>query len=162
MTPAELGAMSRLGGHAFAGLVSRIEQVHHAIGGRAFGSIGPVSAPVRLIHDSIARGAYRAVGSAGSTAGALGGEAASLLSSVGQLGAADRPAARGPTSSVALATLNAFAGDRLGPDLAPLASGGRPARPAGQRPRAARPAPSHPLPRRPDPGPGRNASLRLA
>ena len=68
MTPAELRAMSRLGGYAFAGLVSRIEQVHRAIGVRAFGSIGPVSAPVQLIHDSIARGAYRAVGSVGSAA----------------------------------------------------------------------------------------------
>ena len=29
MTPAELRAVSRLGGQAFAGLVSRIEQVHH-------------------------------------------------------------------------------------------------------------------------------------
>ena len=65
MTPAELRAMSTLGGHAFAGLVSRIEQVHQAIGGRAFGSIGPVSAPVRVIHDAIARNAYRMVGSAG-------------------------------------------------------------------------------------------------
>ena len=36
MTPAEIGAVSRLGGHAFAGLVSRIEQVHRAIAGRAF------------------------------------------------------------------------------------------------------------------------------
>ena len=54
--------MSRLGGHAFAGLVSRIEQVHQAIGGRAFGSIGPVSAPVRIIHNFVPRGAYRAVG----------------------------------------------------------------------------------------------------
>ena len=92
MTPAELRAVSRLGGHAFAGLVSRIEQVHQAIGGRAFGSIGPVSAPVRVIHDFVARGAYRAVGSAGSAAGALGGEAASLLGAVGQL--ARRPARR--------------------------------------------------------------------
>ena len=77
--------MSRLGGHAFAGLVSRIEQVHQAIGGRAFGSIGPVSAPVRAIHDLVARGAYRAVGSAGSAAGALGGEAASLVGAMGRL-----------------------------------------------------------------------------
>ena len=115
MTPAELRAMSRLGGQAFAGLVSRIEQVHHAIGGRAFGSIGPVSAPVRLIHDSIARGVYRAVGSAGPAAGVLGGQAASRFGATGQ------DAARGPASSMALATLNAFAGDRLGPDLAPLA-----------------------------------------
>ena len=65
--------MSTLGGHAFAGLVSRIEQVHQAIGGRTFGSIGPVSAPVRVIHDAIARNAYRMVGSTGSAAGALGG-----------------------------------------------------------------------------------------
>ncbi len=111
MTPAELRAVSKLGGHAFAGLVSRIEQVHQAIGGRAFGSIGPVSAPVRVVHDFIARGAYRAVGSAGSAAGALGGEAASLLGAVGQ------PAGGGAV----LAVLNAFTGDRLGPDLAPLA-----------------------------------------
>lgn len=103
--------MSRLGGYAFAGLVSRIEQVHRAIGGRAFGSIGPVGAPVRLIHDSVARGAYRAVGSAGSAAGAIGGQAASLLGSVGQ------PSASGAV----LAVLNAVTGDRLGPDLAPLA-----------------------------------------
>ena len=111
MTPAELRAVSRLGGHAFAGLVSRIEQVHQAIGGRAFGSIGPVSAPVRVVHDFVARGAYRAVGSAGSAAGAFGGEAASLLGAVGQ------PAGGGAV----LAVLNAFTGDRLGPDLAPLA-----------------------------------------
>ncbi len=115
MTPAELGAMSRLGGHVFTGLVSRIEQVHHAVGGRAIGSIGPVSAPVRLIHDSVARGVYRAVGSAGPAAGMLGGQAASRFGATGQ------DPARGPASSVALATLNAFAGDRLGPDLAPLA-----------------------------------------
>jgi len=111
MTPAELRAMSRLGGQVFAGLVSRIGQVHHAVGGRAFGSIGPVSAPVRLIHDSVARGVYRAVGSAGPAAGVLGGQAASLFGSVGQ------PSASGAV----LATLNALAGDRLGPDLAPLA-----------------------------------------
>ncbi len=115
MTPAELRAVSRLGGQAFAGLVSRIEQVHQAVGGRAFGSIGPVSAPVRLIHDSVARGVYRAVGSAGPAAGMLGGQAASRFGATGQ------DPARGPASSVALATLNAFAGDRLGPDLAPLA-----------------------------------------
>ena len=115
MTPAELRAVGRLGGQAFAGLVSRIEQVHQAIGGRAFGSIGPVSAPVRFIHDSIARGVYRAVGSAGPAAGVLGGQAASRFGATGQ------DAARGPASSVALATLNAFAGDRLGPDLASLA-----------------------------------------
>jgi len=109
MTPAELRAMSRLGGHAFAGLVSHIEQVHQAISGRAFGSIGPVSAPVRIIHDFVARGTYRAVGSAGSAAGALGGQAASLLGVVGR-----------PSDSGA-ALVNTVIGDRLGPELTPLA-----------------------------------------
>ena len=117
MTPAELRAMSRLSGHAFAGLVSRIERVHQVIGGRAFGSIGPLSAPVRLIHDSIARGAYRAVGTAGSAAGALGGEAASLIGAVGEPGIAGQH----PGGGAVLAVLNAFTGDRLEPDLAPLA-----------------------------------------
>jgi len=37
MTPAELRAAGRLGGLAFGGLVSRIEQVHQAVGRRAFG-----------------------------------------------------------------------------------------------------------------------------
>ena len=40
--------------------------------------------------------------------------------------------------------------------------GGRPARPAGQRPRAARPAPAHPVLRRGNPQARRNASLRPA
>ena len=103
--------MSTLGGHAFAGLVSRMGQVHQAVGGRAFGSIGPVSAPVRVIHDAIARNAYRMVGSAGSAAGALGEQAASLL------GASAQPSAGGAM----LGVLNAVTGDRLEPDLAPLA-----------------------------------------
>jgi len=114
MTPTELQAMSRLGGQAFAGLVSRIERVHQAAGGRAFGAIGPVSAPVRLIHDSVARGFYRAAGAAGSAAGALGGEAASLAGTLGLRGAVGQPLANGPV----LAVLNAVTGDRLGPDLA--------------------------------------------
>ena len=115
MTPAELGAVSRLGGQAFAGLISRIGLVHQALGGRAFGVIGPVSAPVRFIHDSVAQGLFRAVGSVGSAAGALGGEAASLAGALGLGGAAGQAAVLdGPV----LAALNAVAGDRLGPELA--------------------------------------------
>ena len=115
MTPAEIGAVGRLGGHAFAGLVSRIEQVHLAIAGRAFTPIGPASAPARVIHDSITRGVYLAVRGAGAAAGVLGGEAVSLL------GAGGQPAGREPRGNLALAALNAVAGDQLGPDLAPLA-----------------------------------------
>jgi len=115
MTPAELRAMTRLGGQVFAGLVARIEGVHQVIAGRAFAPAGPAGAPVRLIHDSLARGAYLAVRGAGVAAGTAGGEAGFLF------GAGGRPAATRPAGNLALAALNAVAGDRLGPDLAPLA-----------------------------------------
>jgi pimeloyl-ACP methyl ester carboxylesterase len=115
MTPAEIRAVGKLGGHAFAGLVSRIEQVHRAVGGRAFASAGPVSAPARLIHDSVTRGVYLAVRSAGPAVGVVGGEATSLL------GAGGHSWGRKPAAGLALAVLNAVAGDQLGPDLAPLA-----------------------------------------
>jgi hypothetical protein len=115
MTPAEIGAVSRLGGRAFAGLVSRVEQVHQAVAGRAFAPAGPAGAPARIVHDSITRGAYQAVRGAGAAAGVLGGKAVSIAGIGGQ------PAGRGPGGNLALAALNAVAGDRLGPDLAPLA-----------------------------------------
>ena len=115
MTPAELRAVSRLGGHAFAALVSRIEQVHQAIAGRASAPAGLAGAPARLIHDSVARGAYLAVRGAGVAAGTVGGEAAFLLGPAGQ------PAGREPAGNLALAALNMVAGEQLDPGLAPLA-----------------------------------------
>ena len=115
MTPEEIAALGRLGGHAFSGLVSRIEGVHRAIAGRAFAPAGPAGAPVRVIHDSTARGVYLAVRNAGAAAGILGGQAVSLLGPAGQ------PAGGEPGGNLALAALNAVAGDRLGPGLAPLA-----------------------------------------
>lgn len=115
MTPAEIGAVSRLGGHAFAGLVSRIEQVHLAIAARAFAPAGPASAPARIIHDSITRDVYLLVRGAGAAAGVMGGKAASLL------GAGGQHADRGPAGNLALAALNAIAGEQLGADMAPLA-----------------------------------------
>ena len=115
MTPAELRAAGRLGGLAFGGLVSRIEQVHQAIGRRAFGPTGPAGVPARLVHDTVARGTYLAVRVAGAAAGTAAGHAASLFASAGQ------SAGREPAGNLALAALNAVAGDRLGPGLEPLA-----------------------------------------
>jgi PGAP1-like protein len=114
MTPAEIRAVGRLGGRAFAGLVGRIEQVHQAIAGRAFGPAGPAGGPARVIHDSVARGTYLAVRGAGVAAGAVGGQAGYLL------GAGGGPAGREPAGNLALAVLNAVAGDRLDAGLAPL------------------------------------------
>ena len=115
MTPAELRAAGRLGGLAFGGLVSLVEQVHQAVGRRAFGPAGPAGVPARLVHDTVARGAYLTVRTAGAVAGTAAGHAASLV------GAAGRPAGREPAGNLALAALNAVAGDLLGPGLEPLA-----------------------------------------
>ena len=118
MTPAELRAACRLAGHVFAGLANRVEQVHESIAGRAFGPVQPGAAPVRFIHDTVSRGVYLAVRGAGRAAGTLSGEALLLFGPGGTEAASTAATGMG---SVALAALNAVAGDRLGPDLAPLA-----------------------------------------
>ena len=114
MTPSELRATGRLGGMMLAGLVARIEQVHQVIADRAFAPIGQAGAPARLVHDSVARGAYLAVRGVSVAAGTVGGQAGSAL------GTRREPVGRGPGGNLALAVLNAVAGDRLGADLAPL------------------------------------------
>ena len=91
MTPAELRAAGRLGGLAFNGLVSRIEQVHQAVGRRAFGPTGLAGVPARLVHDTVARGTYLAVRTVGTVAGTAAGHAASLFGAAGQ----PAPEARG-------------------------------------------------------------------
>jgi len=115
MTPAELKAASRLGADAFTGLVSRVEQVHQTVAGRAFGQFRQTGAAARLVHDAVTRGTYGAVRGAGAAAGAVGGQAAVIFGSGG------RPADSGRAGHLALAALNAIAGDRLGAGKAPLA-----------------------------------------
>src|SRR5271166_6182262 len=115
MTPAELRAATSLGGHAFSGFVSRVEQVHRAVASRAFGPVGQPAAPVRIMHDAIAGSTYLAVRGAGRAAGTVSGAVASMFAADG------RSAGSAPAGNLALAALHAVAGDRLGPDLAPLA-----------------------------------------
>jgi len=115
VTPAEIRAVSKLGGHAVAGLVSRLEQAHLATGKRVFTTLGPVSGMARPAHDSVTRAVYLAIRTASRAAAAMGGQAASVL------GAGSHLLSREPGDGLALAALNAVTGDRLGPDLAPLA-----------------------------------------
>ncbi len=117
MTPGELQAAGKLGGRAFGGMISRVEQVHRAVANRAFGRLHEADAPVRAIHDAVSRGVYLAVRGAGTAAGTVGGQVASLLGT-------SRPAGQaggGNFALAAVAALNAIAGDQLDPDLAPLA-----------------------------------------
>jgi pimeloyl-ACP methyl ester carboxylesterase len=114
MTSAELRAAGQLGGHALAGMVSRVEQVHRAVAGRAVGPLHEAAEPARIIHDAVARGVYATVRGASSAAGSMSGRVAS------RFGTGNR-AAGGNLALAMLAAVNAVAGDRLGPDLAPLA-----------------------------------------
>jgi len=61
--------LSRLTATELAGLSRGIGDVHFAISGRVFRALGPPALPVRLMHDTIARGTYAAV-SGGLWAGA--------------------------------------------------------------------------------------------
>lgn len=55
-------ALGRLAATELAGLSRGIGDVHLAISGRVFRTLGAPALPVRLLHDAIARGSYAAVG----------------------------------------------------------------------------------------------------
>jgi pimeloyl-ACP methyl ester carboxylesterase len=87
-------------------VVACVEGVHRAIAGRAFGAVGPMALPARLLHDGIAGGTYRGLREAARVAGRGAGLAARLLP----------PGTRDPSDRRAgqlLAALNGIAGDRL-------------------------------------------------
>jgi pimeloyl-ACP methyl ester carboxylesterase len=78
--------------------------VHSAISGRVFRALGPSAAPVRVMHDTIARGSYFGVRAGLAAAGRLAGEAY-----------ARRP---GEANVHVVAALNALRGDVLESPLA--------------------------------------------
>ena len=60
--PNELSAVVDFAGGAVDDLiVTPVQELHSAIAGRVFGSLGPLSRPVRFVHDGISRSVYRAV-----------------------------------------------------------------------------------------------------
>ncbi len=71
----EVRAAGAVAGDAISGGAARIEELHRAVAGRAFGAVGPMGAPVRLAHDAIAAGVYASVRTATSAAGRVGGAA---------------------------------------------------------------------------------------
>ncbi|MGB8650244.1 MAG: hypothetical protein WCD35_06245 [Mycobacteriales bacterium] len=99
---AALGAARLLG----AG-TRRVQELHAGIAGRVFRSVGPASAQVRLVHDTVTAAAYSAV----RAAVVVGGRAAGALSAVREDGPPLEQSAR---ARVALAVLNGLYGDQLG------------------------------------------------
>jgi pimeloyl-ACP methyl ester carboxylesterase len=92
-----------------SGMPGGIHGVHSAIAERVFRALGPRAEPMRVMHDTIARGSYFGVRAGIALAGRLAGEAY-----------ARRP---GTASPVAVAAINALRGDELEREGNPLALG---------------------------------------
>ena len=96
-------ALSRLAASELAAVPRGIGDIHGAIAGRVFRALGPVAAPVRVVHGAIARGSYEAVsGGLWLTARAAGSAVQT-----------DTPLSETPKGAMALAALNGLIGDRL-------------------------------------------------
>jgi hypothetical protein len=102
----ELAALAELAAEGFAGGVTRIQELHHAVAQRSFGPTGPFSALPRVAHDSIAASLYSAVRGAGLAVG--GGVARGVRAAGGGPRISDHPAGR-----LVQGGLNGVWGDRL-------------------------------------------------
>src|SRR5689334_17869405 len=98
--PRVMNELGRLTASELSGIPRGIADIHGAISGRVFRALGPAAVPVRVVHDTIARGTYGAV-SGGLW---LGGAAA---------GTAIRLDPETPRGAAVLAALNGLLGDRL-------------------------------------------------
>ncbi len=105
---ADIEALGELAGEALTGGGALVRAVHEGIAGRPFAILGPVAAPVRIVHDGVARAVYTGVREA-LRAGARGGARAAALRAPedgAELGS-------GVRSAVALGALNGVYGSQL-------------------------------------------------
>ncbi len=113
----EARALGRLGVQAYGGAVSHIEKAHLALSSLSFRSVPIVGPPLRSVHDSIARFAYRAARGTGTVA------ASALVEVVpwALAGSDAAPVGSSGRSSHLQAALNAALGDKLTDAHNPLA-----------------------------------------
>ena len=104
----EMQAVGELAGEAVGGFGSLVAEMHEAIAGRTFRALGPLGAPVRVIHDGVASGIHAGV-RASLRAGPRAGAAYAA-----RRAPADAPRLGTSTGgSFALAALNGAVGDLL-------------------------------------------------
>lgn len=105
----ELSALVEVGGGAVDRLViGTAESLHKAIAGRVFSSVGPLSAPSRLVHDAVARATYATVRLANGVATSASASSVRLLT-----GRDSRPLSASRRGRATIAALNALIGDLL-------------------------------------------------
>ncbi len=116
MRKSEIRSLSGIAAGSLAQPGVTAHGVHSAVAKRVFGLLGPLGAPVRVMHDGISAASYRAIGGALRAPLDAGGRALAGRAREGSAAIAD---SRG--GSLALGVLNGIAGDRLArdhPDLA--------------------------------------------
>lgn len=117
----DVRGLGRLAGLALAGGVSRVEEMHTSVAGRAFRGVGlgvgPASTPVRIVHDAVAGSMYRAVRGALRNAATAAGDAAARSGVADGAPMTDRRPGR-----AAIAFLNGSHGDLLEREIAELAT----------------------------------------
>jgi pimeloyl-ACP methyl ester carboxylesterase len=102
MTEAE--ALRDLAARELSALPRGIGEIHRAISGRVFGALGPAAAPVRVMHDTIARGVYTSL--------STGLRLTSLVP------VSDTELSETRRGAMALGALNGLLGDKLDEPLA--------------------------------------------
>jgi pimeloyl-ACP methyl ester carboxylesterase len=116
MRASEIRSLSEIAAGSLVKPSVTARDVHSAVAGRAFGMLGPLATPTRLIHDRVSDVAYRAVAVALRTPVRAGGRVIAE-----RAGANDAALADSTPGSLALGVLNGIAGDRLVRDRSDLA-----------------------------------------
>ncbi|WP_422749261.1 esterase/lipase family protein [Mycobacterium sp. WMMD1722] len=109
MRSSDIRALGEVAGEGLTVLNDVVHGMHTGIASRVFGSIGPVSRPVEVIHDAVAHTVYGAVGFAGQRIpDAVGALAAARVSAD-----TDAPIDENPSVAEMIAALNGIYGDEL-------------------------------------------------
>jgi pimeloyl-ACP methyl ester carboxylesterase len=112
----EIRSLSEIAAASVAQPGVTARDVHAAVAGRIFGLLGPLGAPVRVVHDGISRASYAGISAALRAPVAAAGRMLSDSSHETSRALADSTA-----GALALGALNGVAGDRIArnhPDLA--------------------------------------------
>ena len=112
----EMRALGAVGGASMARFGTLARGIHSAAAERIFGMLGPVGAPVRVMHDGISSLAY---GSVAMSLRTVPRAAGTMLASTVPAGA--QRLADSPGGSIALGALNGMYGDAIARDAAALA-----------------------------------------
>jgi len=116
MREGEIRSLAEIAAGSIAQPAAVGREVHAAVGDRVFGILGPLGAPVHLVHERITSGSYRLIGAALRAPVAVGGRTLARATAPGAPALGDSTA-----GGVALGVMNGIVGDRLArdhPDLA--------------------------------------------